>query len=94
MENFENIYNKAKKSLKILGGIFDKEKVESRLKELELISSKENFWKDQYLVKKTVKQKKFLEDIFNSYIKLTEDLKNINDLFELACEERRNYSRL
>ena len=46
-----------------------------KLKELEKISNKENFWKDQNLVKKTVKQKKFFEDIFNSYKKLNNRLR-------------------
>ena len=58
MENFYNIYNQAKNSLKNIRGTFDKENIESKLAELELISSKENFWKDKNLVKKTVKQKK------------------------------------
>ena len=72
----------------ISGGIFDKEKVISKIKELEEISSKDNFWKDQNLVKKTVKQKKFFEDILNSYNTSKKDLENIKDLFELALNEK------
>ena len=52
MENFESILNQAEKSLNNIRGIFDKQKIKSKLKELELISSKESFWKDQNLVKK------------------------------------------
>ena len=55
---------------------------------MEQISSKENFWKDQRLVKKTVKQKKFFEDILNSYKKTLNDIENIKDLFELANQEK------
>ena len=51
----------------ISGGIFDNNKIEIKLKELEQISLKENFWKDKELVKKTVKQKKIFENILNSY---------------------------
>ena len=76
-----------KNPLKILGGIFDKEKIETILKELEKISSNKDFWKDQSLVKKTVKQKKFFEDIINSYKKQVKDLDNVRDLHNLALEE-------
>ena len=53
----------------ILGGIFENEKIEDKIKDLEEISLKENFWKNKNLAKKTVKQKKTFEDIFNSYKK-------------------------
>ncbi len=48
----------------------------------------ENFWKDQNLVKKTVKQKKIFEDILNSYKKSFEDLNNLKDLYSLASQEK------
>ncbi len=71
-----------------LGGIFDKENIENKLKELEKISSNENFWKDQNLVKKTVKQKKFFQNILDSYNKSLKDIENVRDLFELASQEK------
>ena len=77
-----------KNPLKVLGGIFDKEHVETKIKELEQISQKENFWKDKNLVKKTVKQKKIFEDIFNSYKKSKNDLENLKDLHSLASQEK------
>ena len=54
-------------SLKILGGIFDKNQVEIKLKNIEKELLKENFWKDKDLVKKIIKQKKTFEEILNSY---------------------------
>ncbi|MAD14348.1 MAG: peptide chain release factor 2 [Pelagibacteraceae bacterium] len=71
----------------ILGGIFDNKNVEKKLKELEQITLRENFWKNKDLVKKTVKQKKIFEDILNSYKKTNNDLNNIKDLFILASQE-------
>ena len=61
MENFETILASAEKSLNNIRGIFDNERVEFKIKELEKVSLKENFWKDKNLAK-TVKQKN-LEDI-------------------------------
>ena len=84
---FWDNFHSSRKILKILGGIFDKEKVEEKLKELNQITTKENFWKNQTLVKKTVKQKNFFENILSSYKKSQNDLENIKDLFELALKE-------
>ena len=50
--------------------------------------SKNNFWKDKNLVKKTVKQKKIFEDILNSYKKSKDDLNNLKDLYSLASKEK------
>ena len=76
-----------KKHSAILGGIFDKQNVESKLEDLEKTLLKENFWKDKELVKKTVKQKKKFEDILNSYKKTFKEINNIKDLFDLATLE-------
>ena len=72
----------------MLGGIFDKEKVENKIEELEQITLQENFWKDKNLVKKTVKQKKIFENILVSYNKSLNDLNNLKDLFVLASQEK------
>ena len=74
--------------MKTSGGTFDKENIVAKIKELETISLKDSFWKDQNLVKKTVKQKKNFEDILNSYHKLKKDLANTQDLFNLATQEK------
>ena len=55
---------------------------------MEKISSKEDFWRDKKLVKKTVKQKKIFEDILNSYYKSLKDLDNLKDLHILASQEK------
>ena len=62
--------------------------LEKKIKELEQISQKENFWKDKNLVKKTVKQKKIFEDILNSYNKSLIDINNLKDLYLLASKEK------
>ena len=74
--------------LKILGGIFDKENIENKLQDLEQISSRENFWKDKNLVKKTVKQKKIFEEIITSFRKSLKDFENLKDLYSLAHQEK------
>ena len=87
MENFETTLSQAVKSLNNIRGIFDRKNVEKNLKELEIISSKENFWKDQKL-EKTIKQKNFFQDILANFNKSEKDLANIKDLYELALQEK------
>ena len=62
--------------------------MESKLKELEQASLKENFWKDQNLVKKTVAKKKIFENILNTYQNSLNDLSNLKDLYLLASQEK------
>ena len=71
----------------MLGGIFDKEDIENKLKDLEKTTLKENFWKNKDLAKKTVKQKKIFENILNSYNKFITEIDNIKDLYHLANQE-------
>ena len=72
----------------ISGGIFDKNNIQTKLKELEEITLQENFWKNKELVKKTVKQKKIFEDILNSYKKSLSEINNLKDLYNLAAQEK------
>jgi len=72
----------------ISGGIFEKNNIETKLKELEEITLQENFWKNKELVKKTVKQKKIFEDILISYKKSLSEINNLKDLYNLASQEK------
>ena len=74
--------------MKISGGIFDKNKIELKLKDLEEINQKENFWKDKQLVKKTIKQKKRFQDILQGYKDALKDFHDVKDLFSLASQEK------
>ena len=71
----------------VSGGIFEKNEVEIKLKKIEGIILKENFWKDKDHAKKTIKQKKIFENILNSYKILAKNY-NLEDLFNLAMQEK------
>ena len=73
--------------MKISGGIFDKNKIELKLKDLEEINQKENFWKDKQLVKKTIKQKK-VSRYSTRYKDALKDFYDVKDLFSLASQEK------
>ena len=53
-----------KKSLDNIRGIFDKNKIQSKLDTIEDISSKEDFWKDQNKVKTLLKEKNFIKILY------------------------------
>ena len=74
--------------MKASGGIFEKNKAEQKLKEIEDVIIKENFWKNKDHAKKIIKQKKFFENIFNSYESSLKEITNLEDLYNLATQEK------
>ena len=48
----------------------------------------ENFWQDKLNSQKIIKEKKLYEDLVNSYNYTVNQLKDLNDLYELALEEK------
>ena len=46
-----------------------------------------NFWQDKELAQKIIKEKKFQEELINSYKKSIKETQELNDLYELAIEE-------
>ena len=47
----------------------------------------EDFWQDKLKSKKIIKEKKLFEDLLNSYNYSINQIKDLNDLYELALEE-------
>ena len=47
----------------------------------------ESFWHDKITSQKIIKEKKFYEDLINSYNYTVNQLKDLKDLYELALEE-------
>ena len=47
-----------------------------------------NFWQNKNNSKNIIKEKKLYEDLINSHNKSIEKLKDLNDLRELASEEK------
>ena len=71
----------------MLGGIFEKNDIVSKLKSLEKKVSEENFWQNKLLAQKIVKEKVFLQDIFESYSFVDNEIKNLEELLDLAIKE-------
>ena len=63
----------------ISGGIFDKNKVESKIAEFEKNILEEGFWKDKENATKIIKLKKNFENIFNSYKETVKEINNLKD---------------
>tara|TARA_A100001015_G_scaffold178164_1_gene198081 strand:+ start:225 stop:1202 length:978 start_codon:yes stop_codon:yes gene_type:complete len=49
-----------------------------------------DFWQDKAKSQKIIKEKKSLEDLINSDGKITKQLKDLDDLYQLAIEENNN----
>ena len=74
--------------MKILGGIFERNKIENKLELITKESSKESFWKDQKKVKKILKEKNFYSNLISSYKNIHKEFKNLKDLHSLGNEEK------
>ena len=71
----------------ISGGIFDKNKIISKLTDIEIKTKDKNFWKNNSNAKKILKEKKFYDQIVLSYNNAIKEIENLNELNKLAVEE-------
>jgi peptide chain release factor 2 len=71
----------------MLGGIFEKNKIEDKIQTFDNKIIQENFWKDKILAQKIVKKKKFLETIFEDFNHAVNETENLEQLFDLAEKE-------
>ncbi|MDC3274381.1 peptide chain release factor 2, partial [Candidatus Pelagibacter sp.] len=68
--------------------MFEKNKINSKLKILNAKMLEANFWQDKENSKKVIKEKKLFEDLLNTYNASIEKLSDLDDLIELALEEK------
>ena len=71
----------------MLGGIFEKNKIKDKIKKFDKKITHENFWKDKLTAQKILKEKKFLDDIFNNFNSTVYELENLEEFLELASKE-------
>ncbi|MDB3943952.1 peptide chain release factor 2 [Candidatus Pelagibacter sp.] len=68
--------------------MFEKNKINSKLELLNAKMLEANFWQDKENSKKVIKEKKLFEDLLNTYKNSIEKLSDLDDLSELALEEK------
>ncbi|MDC0125451.1 peptide chain release factor 2 [Candidatus Pelagibacter sp.] len=68
--------------------MFEKNKINSKLELLNAKMLEANFWQDKENSKKIIKEKKLFEDLLNTYKISIEKLSDLDDLSELALEEK------
>ena len=71
----------------MLGGIFDKNKIEEKIQTFDDKISQEDFWKNKLSAQKILKEKKFFGDILNNFSISINELQNLEQLLELALRE-------
>ena len=74
----------------ISGGIFEKYNIKEKITEFDEKILNPNFWKDKVLAQKVVKEKKFFENILNSFNSTINEIENLEDLVKLALKENDN----
>ena len=71
----------------MLGGIFEKNDIKVKIQTFDKKITENNFWKDKLSAQKILKEKKFLENIFNNFNFVVNELENLEELLELASKE-------
>ena len=71
----------------MLGGIFEKNKIKEKIQTFNKKIVQENFWKEKLSAQKILKEKKFLENIFEDFSSTIKELDNLEQLLELAAKE-------
>ena len=71
----------------MLGGIFEKEKIDEKIKIFNDKITQENFWKDKINAQKILKEKKFFETIIQDFNSTNNELENLKQLLDLALKE-------
>ena len=71
----------------MLGGIFEANKIKEKIQTFNKKIVQENFWKEKLSAQKILKEKKFLEDIFDDFNSTVKELENLEQLLELAAKE-------
>ena len=61
----------------MLGGIFDKNKIKEKIQVFDKKIANEDFWKDKIVSQKTLKEKKFFDNIINNFYFTINELENI-----------------
>ena len=77
-----------KKLIKELRSIFEKNKIRQKLEKYNNQMLASSFWQDKSNSQKIIKEKKLYEDIVNSYEDSIKSLKDLEELNELAIEEK------
>ena len=68
----------------MLWGIFEKNDTENKKQKLEKKILESNFWKDKLSAQKILKEKKYLQDIYDGYNYISNELENLEELVDLA----------
>ena len=71
----------------MLGGIFEKNKIKEKINTFNKKIVQENFWKEKLSAQKILKEKKFLENIFDEFNSTVNELENLQELLALALNE-------
>ena len=69
------------------GGIFEENKIKEKIQTFNKKIVQENFWKEKLSAQKILKEKKFLENIFDEFNSTVNELENLEQLLELAVKE-------
>lgn len=72
----------------ISGNVFDVHELELKVKDLEILSSRKEFWDDQEAARAMLKRKTKLSNVLERWKKFRKQIDDAQNLWEMACEEK------
>ncbi|MEN6622651.1 MAG: peptide chain release factor 2 [Smithella sp.] len=88
VENIEETINDLKKRIQYIGNVFDVPELELKIKDLEMMSLKADFWDDQIHAREILQEKTKLGDKLNNWKKFKDQISDIENLWAIALEEK------
>ena len=71
----------------MLGGTFEKNDIKGKIQTFDKKITESNFWEDKLSAQKILKEKKFIEGIFNNFNSTVNELEDLEELLKLASKE-------
>ena len=87
-DKYLNYKKEIEKLIKELRSIFEKNDIFNKLEDHNKKILKNDFWQDKLNSKKVVKEKKLFEDLINSYHETDKKIKDLDELNQLAIQEK------
>ena len=86
-DKYLSFKKRLKELIKELRSFFEKNDIYSKLENHNKQMLDANFWQDKANSSKVIKEKKFYEELTNSFENSIKSLDDLNDLYKLAKEE-------
>ncbi|NTW76323.1 MAG: peptide chain release factor 2 [Syntrophaceae bacterium] len=88
IENIQEMINELKKRIQYIENVFDVPELELKIKDLEMMSLKADFWDDQTRARDVLQEKTKYEEKLSNWKNFISQIDDIENLWEIALQEK------